>query len=80
MMQKIIIDYITAEFMQGQEDLSLTAEDDLLMTGLIDSIGMMKLIAFIEQKFEVKVQPQDMTIENFINVEAIGLFIENQQH
>ena len=78
-MQTTIINYIREEFLQGQEDIILTAEDDLLMTGLIDSIGMMKLIGFIEQKFEVKVQPQDMTIENFISVEAIGLFIENQQ-
>ena len=31
---------------------------------------------FIEEKFEVKVPPQDMTIENFMTVGAIGNYLE----
>ena len=75
-MNDIIIDYIKQQLLSGQVDIDLNPEEDLLGSGLIDSLGMIQLLAFIEEKFEVKVPPQDMTIENFMTVEAIGNYLE----
>ncbi len=75
-MNDIIIDYIKQQLLSGQVDIDLSPEEDLLGSGLIDSLGMIQLLAFIEEKFEVKVPPQDMTIENFMTVEAIGNYLE----
>ena len=60
----------------GNTELDINPEDDLLGSGLIESLGMMRLIQFIEEKYEVKVGPQDMTVENFMTVEAMVNFIE----
>ena len=75
-MNDIIIDYIKQQLLSGQVDIDLSPEEDLLGSGLIDSLGMIQLLAFIEEKFEVKVPQQDMTIENFMTVEAIGNYLE----
>ena len=74
MMTETIIDYILKELIG--EDEPLQADDDLLNSGLVDSIGIMRLIGFIESKYDMKVPPQDMVIENFISVEAIVQYIE----
>jgi len=78
-MEQIIINYIKNEFHGGRPDLEILPEDDLLASGLVESMSMMRLIQFIEQEFEIKVAPQDMTIENFINVEAMVDYVERNK-
>jgi len=78
-MQKIIIDYIQNDLLSGQGDLQLTADEDLLTTGLIDSLGIMKLLAFLEEQFNVKVPAEDMTIENFMTVELMENYMRTLQ-
>ncbi|MFS4481482.1 acyl carrier protein [Hyunsoonleella sp. 2307UL5-6] len=57
----------------------LETTDDLLGSGILDSIGMMKLITFIEESFDIKVDPEDMVIENFMTVENVVDFIKTKK-
>lgn len=75
-MTEEILDFINDQLLGGLETGSITMNDDLLGTGLIDSIGMMSLIAFIENRFEIKIPPQEMTIENFRTVNAICTYLK----
>lgn len=74
-MRQILLDYIQQQLLT-EPDLELSAEEDLLGSGLVDSIGMVKLIAFIEKEFEISIPPQDMIIENFMTVEYIHHYVE----
>ena len=78
-MEQQIIDYIKSEFHASTPDLDIEADDDLLSAGLVDSMGMMKLIQYIEVQFSIKVAAQDMTIENFITVEAMAKYVAKIQ-
>ena len=78
-MERILIDYITDQFSEDHPQDAIGLKDDLLSEGIIDSLGMMKLIRFIEDKFEIKVRPEDMTIENFTSVEKISGYIRKQK-
>lgn len=78
-MDDILIDFIKKKLLVGQEDLALTAEDDLLESGLIDSLGAMRLIAFMEESFDIQVPPEDMVIENFESVKAMSNYIQTKQ-
>lgn len=73
-----IITYITNTLAVEELDEKLDINDDLLGSGLIDSLGMMKLILFIENEFNVKVPPEDMTIENFMTVKHINEYLINK--
>ena len=75
-MENKIIHYIVSELHDGQSDIEIAPDEDLLASGLVESMGMMRLIQFIEEEFELKVAPQDMTIENFMTVEAMANFIK----
>ncbi|MBX3441597.1 MAG: acyl carrier protein [Planctomyces sp.] len=45
--------------------------DSLLELGVIDSVAMVDLIAFLERQYKIKVAEDDMTPENFDSVQAI---------
>ncbi len=68
---KAIIDYIVTNIASDQDIDELKPEDDLLERSLVDSLGIMRLIAFIEQEFDYAVPPQDIVIEHFMTVNAI---------
>ena len=73
----IIIDYIQEQLLSNQAEINLSAQDDLLGSGLIDSIGIMRLIRFIENTFDIVVPPEDMIIEHFMTVSDIETYINS---
>ncbi|MFK5972003.1 MAG: acyl carrier protein [Flavobacteriaceae bacterium] len=70
-MNDILIKYIKEQLLNNEMEEELDIQDDLLGGGILDSLGMMKLILYIETEFQVKVPPEDMLIENFMTVEHI---------
>lgn len=68
---KTLIDFIVNHIASDQDIDELKPEDDLLERSLVDSLGIMRLIAFIEQEFGYSVPPEDIVIENFMTVDAI---------
>ncbi len=73
------MNYITEQVSEDFSDDELDVHDDLLGNGLLDSLGMMRLIQFIETEFNITIPPEDMTIENFMTVLYICNYIENQE-
>lgn len=77
-MEQTIIKHIEEELASEEIDGGLEASDDLLGGGILDSLGMMKLITFIEETFNIEVAPEDMVIENFMTVENICEYINGK--
>ena len=55
---------------------NLGPSDNLLESGVIDSMGVLELVGFIEQEFSILVSDDDLTPENFQNVDSIARFVE----
>ena len=49
--------------------------DDLLLNDLVDSIGVMRLIRFVEQTFQYTVPAEDVTINNFATIDTICSYL-----
>jgi len=58
-----------------------TVEDseNLLLTGVLDSLAVMSLVAFIEQTYDIAVPFEDVIIENFMAIDAMGHYIRTRQ-
>ncbi|MGI9319987.1 MAG: acyl carrier protein [Thiogranum sp.] len=52
-------------------------EQNLLLDGAVDSLGMLKLVAFIEMTYDIKVPPEQFTIENFRSVNVISNYVSS---
>ncbi|MDA0194645.1 MAG: acyl carrier protein [Bacteroidetes bacterium] len=77
-MKQQIIDYISKELLDGQ--ITVTESEDLYTSGIVDSIGLMRIVSFLEQNFEVKVEPQDLTIENFQSVDSMVNYLIRERN
>jgi acyl carrier protein len=63
--------FVAKEFMDGQDADGLADELDLLDAGIVDSLGLLKLVAFFEEQLQVAVEPEAMVPENFASIGAM---------
>ncbi len=77
-MSKVILEYISEVLINEELEDALEIQDDLLGSGILDSLGMMKLISFLEIEFDLKVAPEEMIIENFMTVEHINEYLKTK--
>ena len=59
-----IREFIASEIMFEEGGSGLT-DDTPLLGGVIDSLGLMQLISFIEEEFDVTIEDSEVTVENF---------------
>lgn len=57
----------------------LTLETEILDSKLVDSFGLLQLIADLEQEFNVNISTEDMTTQNFSTISAITDLIKRYQ-
>jgi acyl carrier protein len=57
---------------------SLGPEENLLEQGIIDSLGVMKLITFMEKTFGIQVLDEDVVPENFQSLTIMARFVEQK--
>ena len=73
-MRERVARYIATDLL-NQADLVIGQDEDLLVSGLLDSLSVMSLIHFIEQDLAIDVPAEDVTIENFASLRAIDAYL-----
>ena len=63
--------YIQTQFMYDKPDRKLDEDTPLVNEGIVDSLGIFMLISFIDEELGVKIEPEDVVIENFETLDAI---------
>lgn len=73
----ILNEYIQERWMNGSGH-DLDESQDLLATGVIDSLGILQLVTYIEEKFSLQVPDEDVTIENFHSLKAMTAYLASR--
>ncbi|NUP04801.1 MAG: acyl carrier protein [Polyangiaceae bacterium] len=61
-------------------DKSLLSDDvSLLDKGLVDSTGILEIVAFLESDFDIKVEDQELIPDNLDSIDRITAFIGRKQ-
>ena len=50
----------------------------LLQSGIVDSLGILELVAFIEQGFGITISDEELLPENFQTLEALTCFVRSK--
>ena len=66
--------FVAQELLRGR--VTVEPEDNLLGEGMVDSLGMLRLVAFIDERFGLKVPPGEVTIENFRSIEVLTDYLK----
>ncbi len=74
--QAALLKYISEELMDNV--IELNVEDNLLTDGMVSSLGMFRLVGYIEETWQMKIPHEDLVIENFRTVSIIGSYIQNR--
>ena len=72
-LQDVLHEFITSELLADQP---IDTDDNLLADGVIDSIGVVRLVAFIDETFGYAVPFDHVTIENFGTLRRLGAYLE----
>ena len=73
-----LLGFIRRELAQGRGNIDVERES-LVESGIIDSLGIMKLVDFIENEFRVKIGDEDLVPENFETIEDITKLLASKQ-
>lgn len=70
--------YVKQELLDADQQVEIHDDDNLLMDEIVDSMGMIRLVAFIEDQWAIQVPPEDVTIENFMSISTINHYLERR--
>ena len=73
--QNVVSKFIRDNYLYWAEDFDLQADHSLMEGGIIDSTGILELVAFIESTFQIDINDDEFVPENLDNLNAIGAFI-----
>src|SRR5436190_18358057 len=60
------------------EDQTLSDEVSFLSEGVIDSMGAMELVAFVEAEFTIKVEMSEVVVKNFDSIRQLANFVRRK--
>jgi len=77
--ESVIDSYITRELVTKPELLPLRNDSPLIESGILESLSILKLVLFLEKKFEIVVSPAELIPMNFETIDAICVFLRTKK-
>jgi acyl carrier protein len=71
--------FIIDELLLGDDRTTLDPDESLISSGVLDSLALLRLIAFLEDQMGVVAEDAEVVPENFETVNQIKLFIERKK-
>jgi acyl carrier protein len=73
--EKEIRNFIVENFLFGNREKLPGDDDSFLQKGLIDSTGILEVISFVEEKFGISVEDDELVPENLDSIRFLTDFI-----
>lgn len=69
-----LVEFIVAEVAASGEPID--HDTDLLLTGQVDSLGVVRIVGWLEERCDIEIHPVDVVLENFQSVGDMVAFVE----
>lgn len=76
--ENLLLDFVQCELARGMQSKGLSRTDNLIDAGILDSLGIMKLILFLEETFSVKITDEDLIPEHFESIQTIQFLVKKK--
>jgi acyl carrier protein len=70
--------FVVSNFLFGADDGTLTSDESFLESGIIDSTGVLELVGFLEQTYEIKVKDQELVPDNLDSLRNVTSFVQRK--
>lgn len=77
--QQELKSFILQHCLPGEDPSLLHEHFDLIESGVLDSLALVQLLGYLEQAYELQLQPEEITAEHFATLATISALIERKQ-
>jgi len=67
--------YILDNFLFTDDQAALDSSDSFMEKGILDSTGIMEVVLFVEEEFDLRVEDEEMVPENLDSVDRLVAFV-----
>lgn len=78
--QSIVKDFIIENFRFGDTSFEIGGAESLIENDVIDSTGVLELVAFLEERFDITLVDADIVPANLDTLDRIAAFVERKMH
>lgn len=72
--------YVAQNLLFSDNGFEYENDDSFLQEGIIDSVGVLELVLFVEETFGVNVNDQEITPDNFDSVNKLASYIRSKMN
>ncbi|PYV89741.1 MAG: acyl carrier protein [Acidobacteria bacterium] len=70
--------YILSEYLPGEDPNELTESTPLIKGGILDSIAVVRVVTFLEEKFNIELKPDEVIVENLNTISGMANLIQRK--
>ena len=70
--------FILKEFLPGENPDNLTESTALITGGILDSIGTLKLVSFLQEKYDIQVEAHEADVDHFNTIADIASYVHSK--
>lgn len=78
-MRKELRQFIVDQLLFGQTEIEFSDDDSFIDHGIVDSAGVLELIAFLEARYGVKIDGTELTPANLDSISSIVRFVDGKR-
>ena len=78
--RRAVREYILTEFLPGEDPSTLTDETALISEGVLDSIANARMVAFLENRYNILFKPHEVSQDRLDTVDRIVETVENKMN
>jgi len=77
-MRDVVRAFILENFLPGEDARNLTDDTELKESGILDSLSTLKLVSFLEERFKVEFEADDLEAGNLSSIESIERLVKSK--
>jgi len=77
--RSLVKKFILEEFLPGENPDELTDQTPLITGGIVDSLAMLKLVAFVEDEFDIELEAHETGMDYMNTIADITALVESKR-
>ncbi len=70
--------YIAENYLFSNNGFNLDDDESFLEAGIVDSLGVVELVSFVEETYDIEVPDDDIVPDNFDSVNNLTIYISSK--
>jgi acyl carrier protein len=72
--------FLAENFLLGEESRGLPGSASLIEAGIIDSTGVLELVGFLEETYDIRITDAELVPENLDSIDNIVRFVDAKRN